>query len=242
MLNMSRTAIHKSREIPFVPGTQVSEEGVPLILLLVDGKEAVKGFENGDVAKGAKFAGFSYSETLTPLTANQQLTTVTDADGCVILPYEPITGQISVYTEGENGALTRVDSTNVVQDTNNPCKITIKTGSGETAGVLKEGRVNITYKYMPTLETVFWEHRVLIPSVSASAMTHSTGVILGGEVWTDKIDLTSDFGTGTNKLYISADGLIAAAATVPATGIALPDSATVIGTPAVSQGFLGIRF
>lgn len=238
MLNMSRTLIHKSREIAFVPGTQVKEEGVPLVLLLVDGKEAVKGFEGSDdLTKGAKFAGFSYSETLTPITANQQLNTVTDADGCVLLPYEPITGQISVYTDDGNGVLARVESSNVEVDTDNPRKITIKTGEG----VLKEGRVNIVYKYMPTLETIFWEHRVLIPSVSASAMTNSTGVILDGEVWTDKIDLASDFGVGTNKLYVNADGVVAAAASVPATGIEIPN-ATVIGIPAVSQGFLGLRF
>lgn len=241
MLNMSRTLMHRTREIPFVPGTQVKEEGVPLVLLLVDGNEAVKGFESGDVAKGAKFAGYSYSETLTPITANQQLTVVTDEDGCVLLPYEPITGQISVYTEDDKGVLARVGSSNVTIDTDNPRKITIKTGSGETASVLKEGRVNIVYKYMPSIETIFWEHRVLIPSVSASALTNSTGVILAGEVWTDKIDLASDFGVATNKLYINADGVLAAAATVPATGIEVPN-ASIIGIPNANQGFLGIRF
>lgn len=240
MLNMSRTLMHRTREIPFVPGTQVKEEGVPLVLLLVDGNEAVKGFESDDIAKGAKFIGYSYSETLTPITANQQLTTVTDEDGCVLLPYEPITGQISVYTDN-NGVLTRIDSANVSIDAVNPRKITIKTGSGEGAAVLKEGKVNIVYKYMPSIETIFWEHRVLIPSVSASALTNSTGVIIAGEVWTDKIDLSSDFDTVTNKLYINADGVLAAAATVPSTGIEVPN-ATIIGTPNANQGFLGVRF
>lgn len=234
MLNMSCTLIHKSREIPFVPGCQVNEEGVPLVLELVDGKEAVKAFEgSSDLTKGAKFAGFSYSETLTPLTANQQITTVTDENGVVILPYEPITGQISVYTEAANGTLTRVESSKVTIDTTLPRKITIADA--------KEVKVNIVYKYLPTIQSIFFDHRVLIPTVSASAMTQSTGVILDGEVWTDKIDLASDFDTATNKLYVSADGVVAAAATVPTTGIEIPN-ATVIGTPNVSQGFLGIRF
>lgn len=242
MLNMSRTLINKSREIAFVPGTQVKEEGVPLVHMLVEGVEAVKEFEGADdIAKGAKFAGFSYSETLTPITANAVLETVTDADGNVVLPYEPITGQISVYTSGANGAIERVASDNVTVDATNPKMITIKAGSGDTAGALAEGKVTVVYKYMPTIETMFYEHRVLIPAVSASQMTNSTGVILEGEVWTDKIDLASDFDTVTNKLYVSADGIVAAAATVPDTGIEIPN-AMIIGTPAVSGGFLGIRF
>lgn len=234
MLNMSRTLIHKSREIPFVPGTQVNEEGVPLVLMLVDGNEAVKGFEgSGDISKGAKFAGFSYSETLTPITANQQLTVVTDEEGVVILPNEPITGQISAYVEAADGTLTRIESTKITIDSDLPKKVTF-TG-------VKETKVNIVYKYLPTIANLFFDHRVLIPTVSASAMTQSTGVILDGEVWTDKIDLASDFDTATNKLYISADGIVAAAATVPTTGIEIPN-ATVIGTPNANQGFLGLRF
>ena len=248
MLNMSRTQIHQSREINFVPGYVATEEGTPLVSLLVDGSEAVKGFEGAaDIANGAKFAGFSYSETLTPMTANHALIAVTDANGEVVLPYEPITGQISVWTKGAGGSRTRVPSGQVTIDASNPKKITVVDGAGTPAPIATT-TIEVVYKYMPTIQTAFFEHRVLIPSVSASAMTNSTGVILEGEVWTDKIDLGSDFDVRTNKLFINANGLVGAAAAVPAGAIEVVG--TVIGTPGAENagtttqggGFLGIRY
>lgn len=246
MLNMSRTLMHQSREIALVPGYTVLEEGVPLVSMLVDGVEAVKGFEGtNDVSAGVKFVGFSYSETLTPLTANQSLTAVTDSNGHVLLPYEPITGQISVWTKNPSGARTRITSTNVTIEIGNPRMIKV-TSDGSAA--IADTPVDIVYKYMPTLKTAFFEHRVLIPSVSASAMTQSIGVILEGEVWTDKIDLSADFEKATNKLFINQDGLVSADASVPGTGLEI--NAKVIGipgsdktgTPSGSGGFLGLRF
>lgn len=242
MLNMSRTLIHQSREMNFVPGCMVAEEGVPLVSVLVDGMEAVKPFEGtNDVSAGAKFVGFSYSETLTPLTANQNFSSVTDSDGHVLLPYEPITGQISVWTKGADGARTRVESSNVTIDGSNPRLIKV-TSDGSTA--VPDKAVDIVYKYVPTLKTAFFEHRVLIPSVSASAMTNSIGVILNGEVWTDKVDLSADFEKATNKLFINQDGLVSATDSVPGTGLAI--SATIIGIPGCASsdmgGYLGLRF
>ena len=233
MLNMSRTLMHQSREIKFVPGYQVKEEGLPVVSILVEGEEAVKGFEGAaDLTLGAKFAGFSYSETLTPLTATQAMNIVADASGKILLPHEPVAGQISVWKK-VNGVRTRVAAASVTADASNPRLITVASSANAA--------LEVVYKYLPTLETMFYEHRVLIPSVSSSAMTGSTGVILEGEVWTDKIDLGSDFDNSALKLYINADGNIAAAAAVPATGLALT-RVTVIGTPNGTNGFLGLRF
>ena len=237
MLNMSRTLIHQSREIDFVPGCMVAEEGVPLVSMLVEGKEAVKAFEGTtDVSAGVKFVGFSYSETLTPITANQNFSAVTDTNSGVLLPYEPITGQISVWKKGADGTRTRVESSEVTIDPSNPRLIKVASSPNTP--------VDIVYKYMPSLKTAFFEHRVLVPSVSASAMTNSTGVILEGEVWTDKIDLSADFEKAGNKLFINQDGLISAASSVPGTGLEI--NATVIGIPGCSSsdsgGFLGLRF
>lgn len=232
MLNMSRTLAHQSREIKFVPGYQAKEEGIPLVSILVENEEAVKGFEGAaDLALGAKFAGFSYSETLTPVTATQAMTIVADADSKILLPYEPVAGQISVWKK-VNGVRTRIAAADVTPDATNPRLITVDSSAN--------AHLEVVYKYLPTLETAFYEHRVLIPSVSSSAMTGSTGVILEGEVWTDKIDLGSDFDNRTLLLHINADGNIAVAAAIPATGIALP--ATIIGTPNGTNGFLGLRF
>ena len=232
MLNLSRTLMHQSREIAFVPGYQAKEEGIPVVSILVDGEEAIKGFEGAaDVALGARFTGFTYSESLTPLSATHALMTATDANGHVLLPYEPITGQVSVWKK-VNGVRTRVANADVTIDGTNAKLVNIANSASMA--------IEVVYKYLPTLQTAFYEHRMLIPSVSASAMTNSSGVIIEGEVWTDKIDLASNFDLAAGLLYLNADGNLAMAAAVPEGGLAV--NAQVIGTPNGTNGFLGIRY
>ena len=73
MLELSLTRIRHSKDMPVLPGVVVHEEGVPLVQAMFDGKEtaAVSGQDGAKI-----FLGFSYSETMRPVT-KANITTVT---------------------------------------------------------------------------------------------------------------------------------------------------------------------
>lgn len=231
MLNLSKCVMNKTRELPFVAGHVVREEGMPIVALLVDGKECIKTFEAADKAAGARFLGFSYSETLTPQTATDALKVTLDANGQAQLAHEPITGQISVW---ENVAGVRTKVTLDGSDNKVEGKIlTVKDGENKN--------LEVVYQYAPTFQDLMFEHRVLIPTVSSAQMTSSIGVIFDGEVWTDKFDASVDFADPANvKLQLNAAGMITAGATVDGDNLEIAN-ATVIGAPNGNNGFLGLR-
>jgi hypothetical protein len=238
--------MHKTRDLPLVPGYVIKEEGVPLVKKIIDGVEHVQPFDN----TGGEFLGFSYTETLTPQVATKSVRLVLDASAEGLLPNPPITGQISVY-EVPTG--TRVTNGNVTV-TNNTVAVTGQANA----------TVDIVYAYHPIVQDLMFEHRMLIPFISSTEMTGTIGVIIDGEVWTDKVDLAADFTADNSAIYVSDAGLVSAfvpsvsgsavtnlpanslllatvTITSASTGSVANGFVTMIGYPILNNPFVGLR-
>lgn len=219
MLNTLRLKIIDSQETPIVPGEVVAQEGMPLVKVLVNGKEYCR-CGNSEFAP---FMGFSYTESLTPAIKSKVEILVADADeGKVVLAATPITGQIAAYDATENTLINVTVNGNVVT-----CPDT-----------LKGKEVKVVYRYSPSVQEVLMTDRVLVPSVSASDMTGSIGVILQGVIYTNYFDASADFSDLTKELCVTEAGLVGVQT---AGGNLAKIPGTVISLPGVDNPFLGIR-
>lgn len=219
MLHTGMLKIIDSQDTPIVPGEVISAEGMPLVRELVNGREHVR---VGSSVK-APFMGISYSESLTPLVKSKVERVMANPDtGKFCLIHEPITGQVSFYDEA--GA--------VITDAT-------VTGREVTAESQKGKYVRVQYRYQPTTYEVITEDRILVPSMSASDMTGTIGVILQGVVYTDMFEASADFSAPDIELAVSENGLV----TVQDEEKTLaPIPGTVVAVPGIETPFLGIRF
>jgi hypothetical protein len=221
MLHTQRLKIVDSQETPIVPGETVSAEGMPLVRVLLNGKEHVR-CANAEVAP---FMGFSYSESLTPVIKSKVEVLVANPDtGIVELMAIPL-GQISVY-DAVSGEV--IASATNEAGTN---KVTVDDDH-------KGAEVRVQYRYAPSTLEVLTNDYTLMPTMSASDMTGSTGVILQGIVYTDCFDPAKDFSDITQELCVDALGLVS---TQAAGGALASIPGVVVHVPTAELPFLGIR-
>lgn len=220
MLNTMRLKIIDSQETPIVPGEVVAQEGMPLVKVLVNGKEHCR---CGNSEK-APFMGFSYTESLTPAIKSKVEVLVADPDEAkVVIAATPVTGQIAVYDATEN---------TLVADA------TVEGNVVTVPEALKGKEVKVVYRYAPSVQEVLMQDRVLVPSISASDMTGSIGVILQGVIYTNYFDASADFSDLSKELCVTEAGLVGVQA---AGGELAKIPGTVIALPGVDNPFLGIR-
>ena len=218
MLHTGYLKIIDAQDTPIVPGQSVPAEGLPLVREIVNGKEHVR--VGSDVK--APFIGFSYTESLTPVIKSRVEILKADVDtGKFTLAAAPITGQVSFYDE--TGAM--IEGV-VVED-----KVA-------TAADNKGQMIRCQYRYQPTVDEVLMSDRILVPSMAASDMTGTIGVILEGIIYTDMFEASVDFSDVNIKLAVSTNGLVTkqddegSLAEIPG---------VVVSVPGVDTPFLGIR-
>lgn len=219
MLHTGRLMILNSQEIAIVPGQTVNAEGLPLVREIVNGQECVR---QGNTTV-APFVGFSYTESLTPLTKSAvEVLTANSETGKLILKNEPLTGQFSVYLATSGAAI--------------ECTVS---GKEVTVPEANKGMaVRVQYRYAPSTTEVLMEDRVLIPTMSSTDMLGSIGVIMEGIVYTDQFDAKANFADTSMSLCVTATGLVGMQAS-NGTLAAIPGS--VVSVPGVDTPFLGIR-
>lgn len=242
MLNLAKCVLHKTRDLDIVPGTTVNEEGFPLVKTFVNGKEAVM-IHDGNTADKPTFIGFSYSESLTPITATNGATITLDDAGKGKVFHPILTGQVSVYEvaiDDETGVVKRgkrIANADVAVD---PADARVITVTGQ-----ESKKVEVVYAFAPTTLDLQQESRfrVLIPMGSSSSMTGTIGAIIDGEVYTDKVDLSADFTAPEIKFAVNDAGLLTCytGATAPANSVAI-DNMELIEYPNASNPYVGVRF
>lgn len=216
MLHTSYLKIIDAQDTPIVPGEHVPAEGLPLVREVINGREHVR---VGSSVK-APFMGFSYTESLTPLVKSKVEVVKADVDtGKFTLIHAPITGQVSFYKEDGTSISDAVVSGNEVTATNN-----------------KGEMIRCQYRYQPTTEEVMMEDRILVPSMAASDITGSVGVILQGVIYTDMFEASVDFSDPEIKLAVSTNGLVG-----KQTGDLAEIPGVVVSVPGIDTPFLGIR-
>lgn len=231
MLELSLTRIRHSKDMPVLPGVVVHEEGVPLVQAMFDGKEtaAVSGQDGAKI-----FLGFSYSETMRPVTkANITTVTPTANNLTFTLPggFEPLTGQILVAYADTHEAFTSSASPSAKQYKLEGAVITFAAADAGKA-------IEIQYRYTPSQQDLLFNDRVPYTFSTAPEMYGRIGCILEGDVYTDQYDASINWAapTASHVLTAGANGRVTMAA---AGGVEIPGY--VISIPNESNPYLGIR-
>lgn len=230
MLDLNHCRIEASKEIPIVPAYTVVEEGLALISIISGGVEKVRLSAGAGVGR---FAGFSYGETLTPITKSYVETRTIPAASTYTITLAKnnlVASNIFVYdnTDGAamaedtlaNGKFECVDATGIL------------TFHSSDAG----HSVTITYRYTPTATELTAEDKLLFTAQSANEVLSSVGVIMAGEVFTDKFDAAVDWSTATD-IEAGTSGIVTAGGST----IDIPNC-KVIYVPTADYPFLGLRF
>lgn len=228
MLDLNRTKIVQSREIPVTAGYSVAAEGVCLMQAFEAGEETVRPC----TAEASKvFVGFSYAETMSPLTKSlvEQITAPAASPFTLTLKNTPITGQLSVLDTNDGTALTAGDPSTIA---------TAYSISGNviTVNTARASHVfQITYRYSPSVADLQFNDYLSINSFQATDFIGSIGVIVQGEVYTDLFDASVNWAAAPT-VKMEAGGLVGSGS-----GVAIPN-AKVCHVPTIENPFLGIRF
>lgn len=237
MLDTSRLLIRASKNIQVLPSEIVNEEGLPLVQVMNDGMEAaaVSGYE------GARhFLGFSYGETMWPhikAAVEDFIITGTRVQHTLTLGRTPLSGQISVRNAKDQTEFTVADSAEAVAKGKYYLSGAIMTFSAEDAGTT----VRIQYRYTPSTQEVKFMDRTPYTFNTASEELGQIGVILDGDIFTDKFDAAINWDAlDTDDVLLAGENGVVTAGTPDEKNLAIPG--VVIATPNVNSPFLGIRF
>jgi len=221
-----KTRISQSKEFPISTGEVVAAEGVALMQVLEDGEECVK----PTTAAGTEvFIGFSYGQTMTPVTKSnvEELTCPAVALYTVTLEKEPIAAQIyivnSAGTEQTSGDPANANEYSIVAKV-----VTFHAGQ---AGLVE----TITYRYSPTAVELQFEDKLDLTSFAATDYVSSIGAILQGEIFTDQFDAGVAWAGGA-VVKCGASGIV----TIGGAGATI--SCVVTHVPTVETPFLGLRY
>jgi hypothetical protein len=232
MLDLTRCNIFRSKEIAVATGSTITEEGVPLQSTLQNGEEVCSVCASGG---SENFIGFSYGETFTPLIKSNVESAVIPAASPYTITLEKtniIAAQIFIYDETDAAAL--------AEDTLATGKFSIVDSTGVVTfhSAQAGNTVTITYRYTPTVAEVAAENDSPIYRPSGSDVLGQIGVILAGEVYTDKYDASISWESGVTTINVGT-GLITNSNSSPG-GVAI--TCDIIHVPDVANPFLGIRF
>lgn len=226
MLDLSLTRIRHSKDLPVTADTVVREEGLPLVQVMVDGAEqaAVSGYTGA-----TQFLGFSYSETMRPITkAEVAVLEPTANELQFTLTGTPITGQIRV-TDAE-GTVYEEDATAAAG------KYVLKGAVIEFAADDAGKQITVQYRYTPSQLELQFNDRVPFTFSTAPELYGRIGVILAGEVFTDQFDASVNWNdTEGKKLVAGENGRV----TLAESGVEIPGY--IIKTPDANNPYLGIR-
>lgn len=224
MLNLQgKTVIVSSKEFSVQAGSLIGAEGIALARAEENGEEVViPSTGSSDV-----FMGFSYGQTMTPLTKSLVQSLVVPAALTVTLDKEPVSGQIFI-TNGTTEQTAGNPATTANEYSISGKVITFHADQ-------EDATMTTTIRYSPTAMELVYSDDLDNTSVSATDYLSSIGAIQTGEIFTDMFDAGDEF-VGGAACSMGAGGLV-----VAGTGNTIPN-AIISHVPNSVNPFLGIRF
>lgn len=217
----------RSQDFEFATGYSLTEEGVPVVRVMENNVEKIKPSEGEE---GEFFMGFSYGIINSPSTVSRVYKASVPSAGVltVEIPDTPISGQLLVYDETEDVALTA----GAGSPSDGEYVLSGKTFTFNTAQ--KGDSIKFQYRYSPTvLETILEGNQFSPYSFTSQDIYGSCGVIQTGTLYTSLFDASINWEeVSTVNL---GDGIL----TNGGTGEAIDFS--IISYPNENNPFLGLR-
>ena len=236
MLKQQNTRILKSFHREVATGFDVKQEGVALVYVLEGGKAKVR--PSSGVA-GERFAGVSLSQIAVP----DQLARIDEliANGSVTLDLPKrnlVSGQIHVVAAGVTlNLVAGVPAAGEFAIDYATGQLTLNAANAGTAGA--PITVVVAYRYIPNIqEATLIQGSGPVGGYSGAQYTGVVGLIIEGDVYTDRFDASDDWAAG-GQVYLGSNGLF----TLKNSGTPL-HGANILEAPTsgTNNAFLGLNF
>jgi hypothetical protein len=225
MLLLNATTIVKTSSAALVPASNITEEGLALVYVRINGELAVQ--PSTGVA-GEEFAGFAIARNAPPAHLPNVETGVVPVGGSILLHRLPAAGQILVKVDGEILELTAAGT----QPTDE-AKADVSGATVRFAAAAAGASYTVQYMYEPTVsEAAFMTGNIPVGGYAANVMDVVAFVEIG-DIATNLFDASKDWSTVMHP-RLGAGGLL----TTDGPGTPLPNVLVKSVPSQSSQGFL----